>query len=195
MNVDAWCGLAADPRVQAKISSDPALPYYRLLIEHFAARNPLSWDDAVIGLHIVYGSMKSSLDLSLPADLNSTGRSRVVRLLNDARLRSLTICELKDLKDRFCNHSMVGVSKLLHFINPSCCPSWGTEVAHAWYAPLPASFQKYEDPEEYRSYANQIVVWSISPITAGSRSTVRGVTPDLAAVSDLRLIELVLFHS
>lgn len=195
MTIEEWNSLAADPRVQARISADPILTIYGIVLSHFTSRGTLTWDDAVIGLHITYAWMPTIPDLSRPAGLNAAGRVRVISLLNAARSRTLAAGELDTLKNDFCNNSMVGVSKMLHFLNAAQHPIWDSRVAKAWYAPRKAYPYTYEKPAEYLGYAQQVLAWSRSPHTAVARNRIRALSPSLNGVSDLRLIELVLFHS
>ena len=66
----------------------------------------------IIASHFVYGWMPRIIHLDLEF------KDKVVSLLNAVKSRHiLSVCELKILK-KTINNSLVGLSKLLHFINP-----------------------------------------------------------------------------
>lgn len=190
-----WLRLARRATLPARIQRDPVLPLYPHLLAQFAAWTPLTWPDAIVGLHTAYAWMPTIPNLALPAALTAADQAGIVALLNDARQRLLTAAELAVLKSRFCNNSMVGSSKLLHFLAPDRYPIWDRRVATAWYRPRRAYPYHYDRPDEYLAYVAAVHAWSSAPATAAARSRLRTLSPHLATVSDVRLIELVLFHA
>lgn len=193
MNLAAWEAHADDPKVQAAIAADPTSPVYAPIAVQFSRWAPLDWDNAVVGLHIVYGWMPTIPDFSLPAGLDPAARKRVVKLLNAARSRALTVDELAWLVGRFANNSIVGLSKLLHFVAPNRFPIWDSRVAKTWYAPQKATYSIYRTPEAYEEYCTTLTSWL--PATVRRRARLRALSPHLTTVSDLRIMELVAFHA
>jgi hypothetical protein len=193
MNQTQWLLHAADPAVRARIKNDPVLPLYGCIAAQFNRWVPLGWPDAVVGLHIVYGWTPTIPNLRLPAGLPVAGKARVVKLFNAARRRLLTAEELTFLKSKFASNSMVGLSKLLHFLAPDRYAIWDTRVATVWRAPRVAGHRRYNRPAAYLGYIEALHEWAPAP-RATAIGTIRALSPHLAAASDLRILELVLFH-
>lgn len=194
MNQAQWLLHAADPAVHARIQNDPVLPLYDCIAAQFNRWVPLGWPEAVVGLHIVYGWMPTIPNLQLPAGMAAAEQTQVVTLLSDARLRLLTEKELSFLKTRFINNSIVGLSKLLHFLAPNRYAIWDKRVAKAWYAPAASVYTHYATPAAYLTdYLGALQGWA--PAThAASIGAIRALSPHLVTASDLRILELVLFH-
>lgn len=193
MNQAQWRLHAANPAVHARIINDPVLPLYGCLMAQFNLWAPLAWPDAVVGLHIVYAWMPTIPNLQLPAGLTNAEQAQVVTFLNAARLRLLTDAELTFLKESFANNSMVGLSKLLHFLAPDRYAIWDKRVATAWYAPAAPVYNHYTSPTEYCGYLGTLHGWAPAA-HAGAIGAIRALSPHLEMVSDLRILELVLFH-
>lgn len=195
MTPQTWLTLAADATLRLRISDDPVLPLYGPLMRQFEAWQPITWDSAVVGLHIVYGWMPTIPDLGRPADLNAAEQQAVVTLLNAARQRLLSVAEMELLKQRLINNSTVGLSKLLHFLAPERYVIWDSRVAKAWYGQDRVYPYRYEPPAEYLAYLGAITAWLANPDVTEQIAELRTLSPDLATVSPLRMIELVLFHN
>ena len=194
MNQAQWRLHAADPAVRACVQDDPVLPLYDCIAAQFNRWIPLAWPDTVVGLQIVYGWMPTISNLQLPTRLPVASKARVVRLLNAARRRLLTEAELAFLKRRFVNNSMIGLSKLLHFLAPDRYAIWDSRVATVWYAPRVPSYNRYNMPAAYLKYLGILHDWAPETRDAAI-GTIRSLSPHLAAVSNLRIFELVLFHA
>jgi hypothetical protein len=171
------------------------LSLYAGLLAQFNRWKPITWEDAIVGLHIVYCWMPTIPNLARPTQLTPAERLQVVSLLNDARTRLLNIDELSFLKTGFINNSMVGLSKLLHFVAPERYAIWDKRVAKAWYSPAPARYATYNAPAVYLDYLATMAGWSPGAAGIAARAAIRALSPHLAAVSELRILELVLFHA
>ena len=105
---------------------------YPALLSHFKSIETLDWDTLVLGLHIVYGWMPT---LPKPGNLmrwDEVRRDQLTNALTKATLgHALTDADLRTLQE-FCNNSMTGASKLLHFLCPSKFPIWDTRVARVF---------------------------------------------------------------
>jgi hypothetical protein len=85
-------------------------------------KQQLTEDDLVIGIHFAYGWMPAIFEFK-HADLNAA-----VIIINHAKNGELlTKAELKVLKT-LLNNSIVGTSKLLHFISPANYAIWDSRV-------------------------------------------------------------------
>jgi hypothetical protein len=54
-----------------------------------------------------------------------------------------------------CLHSVVGASKVLHFLRPTVFPIWDTKVARVWEGAVHQS-GGMTDPESYLTYAAEV---------------------------------------
>lgn len=111
------------------------LQTYPDFIQYFQEIVEIQKHHLVIGSHFVYGWMPTILRLDL-SHLDHT-----VELLNDVKTgRLLTTEDLKYLKGKI-NNSLVGVSKLLHFIAPQNYAIWDSWIYKAIF---------HQEPYNYR---------------------------------------------
>ena len=97
-------------------------PYYMEFIDFFRVKDTLVSKDIIVGTHMVYGRMPTMLRL------NTGEIKKVLKLLNKIKQgHSATLQEFEILK-AMINNSMVGVSKLLHFINPDKYAIWDSRI-------------------------------------------------------------------
>ncbi len=102
----------------------------------------------VIASHFVYGWMPTILHL----DLKNKGE--VLKLLNAVKSgHLLNIEELETLKSSI-NNSLVGLSKLLHFINPRDYAIWDSRIYR--YLTEQKSSYGIDKPQLYIDYLNGI---------------------------------------
>lgn len=112
----------------------------------------ISEHNLVIASHFVYGWMPTIINLSLK------DKDEVLSLLNDVRRgRILEVSELKILKNSI-NNSLVGLSKLLHFINPNDYAIWDSRIFR--YLTEKKSTYGIDNPELYLNYLNGIKIIS-----------------------------------
>lgn len=104
---------------------------YPHLISYFEGKNPLTDADFIRGMHMVYGWMPTMLEIHI--DCPDTVKKayilkHAVALINKAKDEShLEKEDIENLK-KVINNSVVGASKLLHFISPEKFPIWDTRV-------------------------------------------------------------------
>jgi len=117
--------------------------YYHFL-KYFEGREQLTEHDLIVGANFTYGWMPTILNFK--SDDFELG----VNILNEAkkfeRITNEQIIALKKL----INNSLVGVSKLLHFVNPNVYAIWDSRVCNF----LTGSSHKYkvEKTELFWSY-------------------------------------------
>ena len=103
---------------------DPYIFSYRYLIQFFRQIKSFSSSDAVICASLVYSWMPTILNLK--DDLIN----KIPPLLNNAKnCQELSKIDLNVLKT-FVNNSIVGASKLLHFISPDYYPIWDRKICN-----------------------------------------------------------------
>jgi len=100
---------------------------YRCFVNYFKRLDSITVDDFVIAANFTYGWMPTILNFKPDRDSKELKFDRVVGLLNDARKRRLSAEEVLEVKT-LVNNSIVGTSKLLHFINPEVYTIWDSRV-------------------------------------------------------------------
>lgn len=102
--------------------NDSYVESYPEFIKYFESLETIEKHHLIISSHFVYGWMPTIIYLDL-RDID-----KVLFLLNAAKSgHELTINELEILKYSI-NNSMVGLSKLLHFINPRNYAIWDSNI-------------------------------------------------------------------
>lgn len=120
---------------------------YREFVTYFAELDSITVHNFIIGAHFVYGWMPRVLTLRGP----NGGFKIVVDMLNDVkRGRLLNAAALVVLRD-VINNSLVGTSKLLHFINPADYAIWDRRVYTFVNSDEPNNYQM-RDSKAYLSY-------------------------------------------
>jgi len=100
---------------------------YRCFVEYFKHLDTIKEDNFVIAANFTYGWMPTILNFK-PDSVSKVEFGGVLALLNKAkgpnRLSEDDVVKVKTL----VNNSIVGTSKLLHFINPEVYAIWNTHV-------------------------------------------------------------------
>lgn len=118
---------------------------YSYFLDYFKALDIITLDHIVIGISFTYSWMPTilNMDLSDPENL--------VRIFNKAKVgESITAQEFLVLKKAF-NNSLVGTSKLLHFINPEKYAIWDSRVFNFLTGRKPHD-SRFQKPETYIAY-------------------------------------------
>jgi hypothetical protein len=98
------------------------LKTYPEFLKYFDTPNEITEHDLIISSHFVYGWMPTIINLRLE------NKNQVLSLLNQVKAgHLLTGPELGTLK-KAINNSLVGTSKLLHFINPKNYAIWDSRI-------------------------------------------------------------------
>lgn len=99
---------------------------YPYILSYFESHDPLSVADFVRGAHIVYGWMPKVLKLhTQPPNLTL---AQAASLLESARTQGTISDEHLCNLVRVINNSLVGTSKLLHFVRPDIFPIMDSNV-------------------------------------------------------------------
>ena len=108
------------------LADDPYIASYPHLLEFFEPKNSFTVGDVVCGAHMVYGWMPTILELYPDAercDLQAAG-DMLTKAKQGLRLEAWEIDALAGL----VNNSVVGASKLLHFVAPQTYAIWDSKV-------------------------------------------------------------------
>ncbi|MCG9972759.1 hypothetical protein [Christiangramia crocea] len=121
---------------------------YQEFIEYFDEVSKIEKHHLIISSHFVYGWMPTILKLKL------TNLDEILLILNKAKTdKVLNTEELEKLRFSI-NNSLVGASKLLHFINPGIYPIWDSKIFKYWSGNK--SIYGIQKPENYLEFTNQV---------------------------------------
>ena len=158
---------------------------YFHFINYFAERNEITEQDLVIGSNFTYGWMPTilnfkSADFQLAVDALNRAKAT-------ARISSTDLMVLKGL----INNSLVGVSKLLHFINPQVYAIWDSRVCN--FLTGKSHKQKVENIERFWSYLD---LCERVTRARGFEQIHASFADHIGyAVSPMRIPEQIMFHS
>ena len=169
-----------NPRIMSYIACYPHI------LNFFARKGPLTDSDVVIGTHVVYGWMPRVLTLRFSGQTLAKAAEKAAEVLEAARqgmvLRDDKLALLRDL----INNSLVGTSKLLHFLAPDTYAIWDKKVSV-----FVCGKDKSKSIKEYQNYLKELR--SISH-QEGFSEFHASVNRKLGyEVSALRAIELVMY--
>lgn len=188
-----WLSLADNVKIQKQLKDDSYSIAYISLMSHFSRHVMNSWDDAVVGLHIVYGWMPTIPRLAKITTWDESQKTSLVAALKKAKKGTPHDEEIELIRS-FCNNSMVGASKLLHFLNPDVFPIWDSRVAKAFFNRPRVYPYQLNRIESYKLYQSTLTSWLADYRVIQKCQNMRGLGTQFAHVSNLRLVELVLFH-
>lgn len=127
---------------------DSYIKSYPEFIKYFETNSPVKEHHLIIGSHFIYSWMPTILTLKLD------NIEEVLRLLNEVINGKVLIeAELETLKTCI-NNSMVGLSKLLHFINPANYAIWDSRILN--YCTGQSSQYGIDKPKNYIAYIKKL---------------------------------------
>ncbi|MFP7655376.1 hypothetical protein [Chryseobacterium proteolyticum] len=157
---------------------------YPYFINYFKLKDRLSKQDLICGVFMIYGWMPTILK-----NIDCTDIDKIVDLFNKAKSSDniLTEIEIENLKP-FTNKSLVGLSKLLHFINPNVYPIWDSKICKYFFSN--GFYSKIGNVSIYLEYVDAIK----ETIKFGLPNDFDNLREQLGyKITDVRLIELVIF--
>lgn len=164
------------------------LQSYPHLIDYFASREVLNAGDFVCGAHMVYGWMPTILKLRIPGGLSDL--ESAASILNIARTtKQLSDQEIQVLVS-ITNNSLVGASKLLHFVAPAVFPIWDSKV-YKFVHEKDAYSDRMKKIEDYREFVALLNELSRRPSFKKLHDSVQKKLG--YQISGLRALELVMF--
>ncbi|MGL4331851.1 MAG: hypothetical protein ACRCSR_03480 [Bacteroidales bacterium] len=165
---------------------------YKSFIQFFKNKEEITHDDLIIAAHFVYGWMPTILDLKFEKVepvlliLNEVmkHRNNKEHLLNIQQLGILKSC---------INNSIVGVSKLLHFISPEIYPIWDSRI-YKYASGKKSLNQNYiNNVDSYYLYINKMN--EIVSDNETKRAIIKIQSQIDYKISDIRAIELLMFET
>jgi predicted AAA+ superfamily ATPase len=164
---------------------DSYLNTYQEFITYFKNIECIEKHHLVIASHFVYGWMPTVIQLK------TKELKEVLTTLNAVKAGQLiSLAELERIK--FCiNNSMVGASKLLHFISPKVYAIWDSRIFR--YLTGKKSQYGIEKPENYLEYLRRLN--EIANKDEYKKLHAKIQDKFLYEISPLRAIELLMFET
>lgn len=128
---------------------------YYYFITYFAEKSQLTEQDLVVGANFTYGWMPTILNFK------SDEFTEAVLIINKAKQSERISTENIQTLKRLINNSLVGVSKLLHFINPEVYAIWDSRVCN--FLTGKCHRQKVENIDLFWSYLDLCKKVSAAP--------------------------------
>ena len=127
---------------------------YPHMIEYFAKIKEFTVSDVVVGAHMIYGWMPTILHV----DKKKTDPQEVVRILQALKdgNADLSKDDLTTLK-QYMNNSIVGASKILHFVAPEQYPIWDSKIFKFTHDREPQGYL-VNNVETYREYRSSLLL-------------------------------------
>lgn len=167
--------------------NDSYITTYPYLLEFFSSKPSLNICDLICGSHMVYGWMPTILHIHIDDAINIP---ELIQTLDDAKngveLSSEKILNLS----KVINNSVVGASKLLHFISPNNFSIWDSKVYSFIHNKKPHN-QSVNNVKNYLSYIEILKDYSQKPEFEKFHNSVQEKIG--YEVSPLRSLELVMF--
>jgi hypothetical protein len=168
--------------------SDPYIAAYPHLLEFFRSKTVFSRGDVICGAHMVYGWMPTILEIYAGHDGDDLDEA--ARLLTRAKAGERLNAGDIGVLARVVNNSVVGASKLLHFVAPHTYAIWDSRVY---------TFVHQKRPHQYRvnsvaMYLNYLAHLLEQLARDGFGAFHASVNAKVGyPVSPLRSLELVMF--
>ena len=170
------------------MQEDSYILSYPHLLSYFSSKERFATEDVVRGAHMAYGWMPTVLDL-YPETLNNDLATGADLLTKAKSTGALADAEVEQLA-RLINNSLVGASKLLHFVSPQHFPIWDSKIYAFVFQEKPHNY-RVSQVSRYRQYLAQLAqLQKDSRFTSFHSSVIRKVGYQ---VSELRALELVMF--
>ena len=158
---------------------------YSYFVDYFKNINKIEIDHFIIGLCFTYSWMPT-----IPNNSNFSNNDEVLEILNKAKLGNILLLEDELNKLQIaCNNSLIGVSKLLHFINPHKYAIWDRKVTK--FLNNGSVFYKY-NPENYLAYLLFLNELKEEVLFEKMFETMK---QKVGNVSEYRALELIFFNA
>ena len=165
--------------------NDHYISSYPHFLSYFSNRNDLTEHAVIIAGHFVYGWMPRVVNLDL------FEIDKVITILN--KVKNKQEIELPEylLLKTCLNNSIVGTSKLLHFIDPDQYAMWDSHICN--YLTGVKHQSKVNNVQMYLSYSNDIRKLAANSELQYLIEEVNNKLP--YRVTSLRALELVMFNT
>lgn len=135
------------PNTKAEKRQNSYLKSYNYFVNYFA-KSEITEEKLILGASFSYGWMPRGLIL------NFENITETIQILNTIKIGDIDKNQIESIK-KTINNSIVGTSKLLHFINPQKYPIWDSTMNTFFYDTTNANdVCKYI---EYKDYCMDII--------------------------------------
>ncbi|MCA4793922.1 hypothetical protein [Myroides odoratimimus] len=129
-----------------KPQEDFYIKSYSYYVYFFAHKEQLAIEDIILGIGLVYSWMPT-----IPKNIKFEFLDEALPILNRAKKGVNVSREEYVILKALCNNSLVGASKLLHFINPESFAIWDSKIYIYLYQERAHKY-KVEDIDKYIAY-------------------------------------------
>ena len=129
-----------------KPQEDFYIKSYSYYVNFFAHKEQLVIEDIILGIGLVYSWMPT-----IPKNIKFEVLDEALPILNRAKTGVNVSREEYVILKALCNNSLVGASKLLHFINPESFAIWDSKIYIYLYQERAHKY-KVEDIDKYIAY-------------------------------------------
>ncbi len=172
--------------VNFKLSeNDSYLITYPYFLKYFKDIDEIKEEHLVISSHFVYGWMPTILYLNLDE------KEKVLTLLNMVKNGHIINQPELEILKKSINNSLVGVSKLLHFINPQHYAIWDSRILR--YLTGNKSSYGIDNPKWYLEYLKGIKEIIENSGFTKLHSVIEGIYGD--KIYPTRAIEILMFQT
>lgn len=130
-----------------KPQEDFYIKSYSYYVNFFVHKEQLVIEDIISGLGLVYSWMPT-----IPKNIKFEVLDEALPILNRAKKGVNVSREEYVILKALCNNSLVGASKLLHFINPEVFAIWDSKIYSYLYQDKSAYKYKVENIDKYIAY-------------------------------------------
>ena len=178
--------LLKDAKIIVIPKEEQYLTAYKEFINYFENLDKLSEHHIIIGISFTYSWMPTILDFRSNKIIEAT---QILNYAKQGNRPSLT--ELDILKSCF-NNSLVGSSKLLHFINPNKFAIWDSRVYRYLFNQTPHSY-RVENNNTYLNY----LYFCDHLINSSEINTLKKIVEEKVGytMTKMRAIELIFFYN
>ncbi|RRA94884.1 hypothetical protein [Paenimyroides viscosum] len=158
---------------------------YPYFIDYFKNIDKIKMEHFIIGLSFTYSWMPT-----IPSNSNFSNGDEVTKILNKAKLGEVLLSEYELGKLQIaCNNSLIGVSKLLHFINSHKYAIWDRKVTK--FLNNGNIFYKY-NAENYLAYLLFLNELKNEPMF---KNIFEPMKQKVGNISEYRALELIFFNA
>lgn len=177
-----------------QVERDKYTSCYPYLVYFFEKKLHLTIEDFICGVHMVYAWMPTILRLYI-TDLKKVDCEKldqVVHLINLAKKKGTLYKDEINYLAKIINNSVVGTSKLLHFIAPESFSIWDSRVYRYLYNQKPHNY-RLNDVSEYLKYID--IIKKIIKHDSFRSIHIRINKKMEYSVTAMRAVELIMFQN
>jgi hypothetical protein len=167
---------------------DNYLHSYRPILDYFSSIEAFSAATFILGVTIVYGWMPTIMRLK------AANFDECAQILNKVKAGDIIDVSALETLKRMVGNSMVGTSKLLHFVRPTIYPIWDRKICGI-ITEKKTYGQGHNDCLVYAAYMEKLMALSEERKVLELAKYYRLSRDYLASFTNIRIIEMMLYYS